>query len=350
MTDNHTLLSFVAQRHTIGLEDVATDALSFILSRSDSARRELADFLGSDSGPLPIESAQPWAIDAHGAVPDLACLDQDGGVVALIESKFWAPLTRHQPVTYWEGLPNDKLSVLLFLAPDYRIKPDSLWDELVVRLQNAGHELNPANVDPSLITASSKEGQRHLMLTSWRFLLDRMAGRALADKDWQASFEISELLGLSARAISGDNPQRDANLRRLIANAVGRIEQAGWADTEGLTVGQSRGYYYGRYLCLAGAYAWLGIEYKAIEQMPDKPLWLLFYSNNGQVPVDQVRQLLGSLGEPGLEWRRREVCVPIDLPEGADREATLTAVVAQLERIGGLIDPNGPTYKEQSDA
>ena len=29
MTDNHTLLSFIAQRHSIGLEDVATDALSF---------------------------------------------------------------------------------------------------------------------------------------------------------------------------------------------------------------------------------------------------------------------------------------------------------------------------------
>lgn len=46
MTDNDTLLGFIAQRHTIGLEDVATDALCFILSGSQAARGALSDFPG----------------------------------------------------------------------------------------------------------------------------------------------------------------------------------------------------------------------------------------------------------------------------------------------------------------
>ena len=71
MADNASLLSFIARRHTVGREDVATDALSFILSRSNSAKRALSDLLGDDAGPcrsrqrgrggrMPLELYQIW--------------------------------------------------------------------------------------------------------------------------------------------------------------------------------------------------------------------------------------------------------------------------------------------------
>ena len=334
MVANNSLLSFVALRHTIGLEDVATDALSFILSHSASSRRALSDFLG-----VQVAKAQPWAANEYGAVPDLACLDGDDNLAALIESKFWAPLTHNQPVTYWQGLPDDRPAVLLFLAPRYRVDQGSLWDQLVDRLRDAGHELGPADSDESLIAASDKVGQRRLMLTSWESLLDKL--RTKSDDDAQAGFELAELQGLAASAIAGDNPQRDDNLKRLIADAVKRVEQSGWANTDGLTVGQGFGYY-GRYLRLADAYAWLGIDDEAKKQTPDKPLWLSFYGDS----VEKVRGTLGSLAEPGLEWRSKEVPVPIELPAAADQGATLDAIVAELERIAKIIDPDGPTYRE----
>ena len=144
MPQESTLLSFIAQRHTIGLEDVVTDALFFILSRSTSAMEALSEFLGDEHGPMPIAKAQPWVTDAHGAIPDLACLDEDGNLVALIESKFWAPLTHNQPVTYWQRLPAQERAVLLFVAPDYRVDQGTLWDELEAKLRDAGHGLGPA--------------------------------------------------------------------------------------------------------------------------------------------------------------------------------------------------------------
>ena len=55
---------------------------------------------------------------------------------------------------------------------------------------------------------------------------------------------------------------------------------------------------------------------------------------------------LGSLVEPGLEWRSPEVCVPIVLPASGDREAVLEAMVAQLMGIAERIDSDGPTLKE----
>ena len=350
MADDNTLLGFIAQRHTTDLEDVATNALSFILSRSASARRVLSELLGDGCSPLPIAKAEPWRPNAHGAVPDLACLDGDDNLVALIESKFWAQLTDHQPVTYWQGLPDDRPAVLLFLAPDYRIDQGSLWDELVGRLRDAGHELDPDVRDESRITAPAKVGQRRLMLTSWELLLDRMAQRTKKDGDTQACFEIAELQGLAAIAIAGDKPTRDENLKGLIADAVKRVEQSGWANTDGLQTGEGHDYY-ARYLRLADASAGLRIDYKAKKRM-DKPLWAWFYDDPADraahVSVEAVRSSLGNLAEPGLDWLSGDVCVPIVLPAGADREVTLDAIVAKLERVAKLIDPKGPTYREST--
>ena len=347
MSQESTMLAYIAQRHIVGLEDVATNALFFILSRSASARKALSELLGDERGPLPIAKAQPWAADEHGAIPDLACLDEDGHLVALIESKFWASLTHHQPVTYWQGLPTDKRAVLLFLAPAYRVEQGGLWDELVAKLRDAGHELGPACKNPGLITAPSKDGQRRLMLTSWQSLLDRMAQKAKECGDTQACFEIAELQGLAASVIAGDKPTRDENLKQLIADAVKRLEQSGWANTKGLIAGKGPEHY-GRYLRLAGAFAWLGIDYRVVKQTPDKPLWLSFmgdYDIDITVKLEEVRSRLDDPAKTGMEWHDGDVYLPIDLPAHADRDATLDAIVAELERIAWLIDPNGPTYQ-----
>lgn len=186
------------------------------------------------------------------------------------------------------------------------------------------------------------------MLTTWQLLLDKMAQNTENGRDTQASFEISELRGLAASVIAGNDPQRDDNLKHLIANAVGRVEQSGWANTAGLAVGT--GYnYYARFLRLAGASAWLGIDYEAVKNMPDRPLWLYFYRDDAtaKVSLETLRNRLGQLAAPPFGWRPQQVPVPIELPLGADRDATLDAIVAALEHVGQLIDPNGPTYREE---
>lgn len=349
MADNDSLLNYVVQRSTTGLEDAATNALSFILSRSSSTMEILAELLGDASDPLPIKTASPWGVDAYGAVPDLACFDADGDVVALIESKFWAELTAHQPVTYWKRLPDARPATLLFLAPDSRVVQGSLWDELVSRLQDAGQELCPADSKECVVTEVAKVGQRRLTLTSWEWLLGKMAQKAEEEGDTQARFEIAELQGLASSVIAGDRPTRDENLKRLIAEAVKHVERSGWANTDGLSAGRGHGYYV-RYLRLAGASAGLLIDYEVVRRMPDRPLWLWFYGEpTDSVSVEEVRSALGSKAEPGLE-SYPGVCVPIILPEGADRSATLEAMIAELESIAKAIDPSGPTYKESSTA
>ena len=136
------------------------------------------------------------------------------------------------------------------------------------------------------------------------------------------------------------------NLKRLITDAVKRVEQSGWANTDGLRTGEGIGYY-ARYLRLAGASAGLRIDYEAVKQTPDRPLWLWFYGDPAaSVSMEEVRNALGSRTEPGLESCPGDVCLPIALPEGADHRATLGSIVAELECIAKIIDPHGPTYRE----
>ena len=81
--------------------------------------------------------------------------------------------------------------------------------------------------------------------------------------------------------------------------------------------------------------------------MPEKPVWLAFYNDpNAAVIRETVRSRLGDLAEPGFVWGSDYTCVPIVLPAGADTGATLDAIVAEMERIAKLIDPDGPTYRE----
>lgn len=66
MTDDQTLLGFIARQHTIGLEDVATDALCFILSRSKVAQATLAEFLGDGDAPCQSRVSNPgWQMNTE---------------------------------------------------------------------------------------------------------------------------------------------------------------------------------------------------------------------------------------------------------------------------------------------
>ena len=346
-TAENTLLSFIARYHCDTGEDVATDALSFILSHSDAVRRALSEFLGDEeSGPLSIAQVPTRVTTRSGVVPDLECRDEQGNLVALIESKFWADLTRNQPVAYWGELPDNTPSVLLVVAPEDRT--DSLWNQLVNRLNEAGHQLNSIQKTDDISSALSRDSQRRLMLTNWTTLLGRMAEHAWVDRDWRASFEIAEIQGLADSIIARADPRSDAALKRSITDAVRRVERSGWADGAGLGVGQLAGSYYGRYLRLAGNFAWLGIEYKAWRQMRDKPLWLLFFHRDyNELHDDQLRSRLEHFTE-SLEWRVGTVCIPIHQPTSAGDQERLNAVVSRLEEIGRLIDPDGPTYKKDS--
>lgn len=128
--DSSTMCAHIVSCLTNRTEDVELEALGFILSRSDAAKRALRDLVelgGMDVGELTDAGTQVG--DATLARPDLAVYDRERKERVLIEAKFWAGLTENQPNAYLTRLPRDERpAVLLFVAPEARL--ETLWPEL----------------------------------------------------------------------------------------------------------------------------------------------------------------------------------------------------------------------------
>ena len=178
-----TLLAKLASKFGPQTENLAVDALGHILSGSKAARRALSNVIAAGGAVVgEIAQVRTQATGTEGERPDLAGLDRDGQERVLIEAKFWAGLTDNQPVAYLERLPANTPSALLFVAPAARL--ETLWNELhrIVAKSPSGITLARL-VETAELRSATAGGTRHLLLTSWQALLDRMATEAANASD-----------------------------------------------------------------------------------------------------------------------------------------------------------------------
>ena len=347
-SEHDTLLAHLAWKLSDRHEDIAVEALGYIF-RSSQARRVLEEMLrarGADVGS--IEEVRTQATGKEGARPDLAGVDRTGLERVLIEAKFWAGLTGNQPTAYLERLPTNTPSALLFVAPAARL--ETLWDELCQRAGVNGPLAETSEEFRSVTMA----GARHLMLTSWTHLLERLDGAG----DEHTMIAVQQLRGLTKmktedafppfHPLHPDEfdpkvPRLLLNLQRLVDDATTRAVAAGYASTEGLRVTpQATGY--GRYLYLADAGARFGVDFAswAWDSYPDTPLWLCFseWDRGMRKPLSETHGAL----EP-LERKDSPDCfdddgalyVPIELPVHAEYDEVLEAVVRRLQAVADLI-------------
>ena len=349
MTTEHTLLSFIMRRYVSAREDAATDALGWILNHSSGARDGFMGFLREIvPGVTEVTSANSRVVSADKGVPDLDSRDKSGNVVAFVESKFWAPLTRHQPVSYWNQLPTDAVSVLLVIAPKYRVcDSDYLWDELISRLRSSDYVMENAKSGAAIRAASHISSNRTLILSTWDLVLDQMAEAAQKCTDNQALFEIGELRGVASAEYDASDTSRDDVLRELIRDAVNQAEREGWVDTNGLSWGGWREFP-GRFLCLSGAYAFLGLNYRGLDDT-GRLMWLVFneYGNKpGQVTTAEVHERLGDVGRPGnVRGHDMDYSVLLETPTpDLDSRAQVQFLVEQLRSIAGKVNPRAFQY------
>ena len=355
MAEDKTLLAHLAPMLGSSTENIAVEALGHVLSTSEAALRAIEDVLktgGAEVGT--ISHVRTQDSDEKGR-PDLSIRDEHNNERVLIEAKFWAGLTERQPVTYLERLPIDKPSALLFVAPDARF--ESLWTELRRRVVDGGMDLGTASKDANLRSAKVGDGCR-LMLTSWKFLLDRMASRARGASDSRAACDIQQLRGLTqnedneaflplrVEELHPEFPRRVLALGRLVRDVATRASQEEWANWTGQqpSIGEA---YCGWYMLLAGAPVWFGYWCAPWAQHRDTPLWLEFSESSDDkcptVTFTEVRHRLAPLQKevpPGIidTHEGRRVLVPINLPVGVEYDTVLDAVAKRLEYIAGLID------------
>ena len=357
-TNDDSLLAHLAWMLSSRHEDVAVEALGYIL-KSATARKVLEYLVksgGTNTGEISSVRTQVGGED--GTRPDLVGFDENSNECLIIEAKFWAGLTGNQPTADLKRLPSEK--ALLFVVPVSRI--ETLWAELrhLAGIYGSISIFMSSTEFKSATVSRADFGTKYLMLISWQDLLNHLEN---AD-DLDMIDEIRQLQGfvnridesgfppLRIEELGPEFPRRLRGLRQLVNDATNRSVERQYADIAGLRITpRYRGY--GRYLRIAGAGVWFGVDSVrwAKGSYPDTPIWLIFeqWKADSSIRLDQTRKALESLehSDPKECYGEVvEVVVPIPLPVGIDYESVLESVVGRIKRIAELITAHTQNYEE----
>lgn len=342
----HTVFSHIIQKRFSQVnEDVATDALAFILHSSEPARNGILKLLRGVVADMP--ELRFRIQQTEGSIrPDMWGFDGADPRV-FIENKFWAGLTDNQPVSYIRQLAEyTQPTVLLVVVPAAR--EQTLWRELMRRLEDAEIAVSDQRTTAGIVQSITTEIGPILALTSWPRLLsvleletaedqgarnDLLQLRALCDAaDSQAFVPIS-----SAMATDQRTPAFILQLNLVVQASVDLAVTQGTLNVNGLRPQASwdRIGRYIRFINEKGIGAWIGIRFDLWRQLGGTPLWLVF--------------TLGEFGR-GLEvhdllepWAARksiiftmdngEVVIGLDLLFGEEKDEVVRCIVNRLKDV-----------------
>lgn len=343
MTTSSSVLAFLASRFATHPENLATEALNFILAASPSARAALLDLcrqLGHQSRD-DLSFTTQRANDC-GSRPDLVGRAADGSLPLVIEAKFWAGLTSRQPRAYLDALPENGL--LLFVAPAART--DTLWPELLRRVHPAGATYDCA---PWPDSRAVRIGSRALALVSWRALLAHLSDACALVGDGTTA-DIRQLAALCEKMDSEAflplrSEELTSNLGRrvyefcdLAEKITDHLVARRLANVKGLRATGGKGWF-GKYMRFRGHGALLYFDARRWSKHGQSPLWLALYGREFKsctVEPDCLR-------EKGIAFHMSDghCLIPIVLIEGAERDAVIDHAREQILQVMDAIPDLG---------
>lgn len=144
-------------------ENVATEAVAFILNRSAPARAalhaQIAMLLGDVAPISRIATQTAVGVESR---PDLLLHGDGGDVLGYVEAKFWAALTNAQPLEYVKRLSAGTGGVLVLLAPERRLP--TLRAEVLERV----HALAPVVTEHCVTLGSCRSRGRSSTTSTFR--------------------------------------------------------------------------------------------------------------------------------------------------------------------------------------
>jgi hypothetical protein len=350
-----TVFSHIIQKRFSAVnEDVATDALAFVLETSDAAKRGMMKLLRGlipELPPLRFETQQ----GEGGIRPDMwGFADTEPRV--FLENKFWAGLTDNQPVTYLKRLAaRSQPTALLVVAPAAR--EQTLWRELIRRLDTEKIHISGREVPAGVALCGVTQLGPILALTSWANLLsvlehevvdepgargDLIQLRALCDAADNQAFAPASGEQLSDQRTPAFILQLGALVQATVDVAVtenalsirGLRPQASWGRI-------------GRYARVAGeqgAGVWIGIHFELWKAHGATPLWLVF-ENTGFGRAHDLRPLI----EPWAA-KNHQLALPIEggfavaleVPVGEEQASVVRALVDRLKAIARVLETLPP--------
>jgi len=350
-----TVFSHIIQkRFSTAKEDVATDALAYILQSSESARTGMMRLLRCVLPEIPALTFRTQQ-EQYNVRPDMWGYHDEEPRVYL-ESKFWAGMTDSQPCSYLTALArHGQPSVLLFVVPEARAH--AIWHELMRRLDSAEIAAADRDVPSAIICAATTSIGPILAVTSWTRVLATLEIEAVDDP--RARMDIVQLRSLCEAAdrdafvpISAEEAtdQRVAQLvlqlGSVLQAAVDLAVARGILTIEHLrpTASWDRIGRYARFRGEPGAGVWIGIHFGLWLQHGGTPLWLAFprtkwgLASEVRLPVESWAATEGILAF----WKDSDLVVALDIQTGEDRDLVVREIVNRLAAIASVIPASGP--------
>ena len=347
VTTDSSLFGHLALRFTNQTENLATEALNFILHKSDVARAQMIALASQTGIALPSDlQFRTQALGADSAIPDLVGEHRAGVAPLLIEAKFWAGLTEKQPVEYLrrlQALPDQQPGVLLVVAPAKRFH--TLWPELLSRCTGRSLSLDWEEKRQGEFWVASVDGQHRMALVSWRALLSGLRAALELSGDRGTIADVEQLLGLCNRMdteafiplIADDlafiHARRILQYIEIVDAVVAIGLDKGWCSKQGLRQSSSAAWY-GHWIKLAQSGACPEVDLRKWSRHRETPIWLTIAGKDWKDWSAEWHALLPLAHEirPRMlvdETQKRPV-IPLYLPTGVERDAVIDAVVKQV--------------------
>jgi hypothetical protein len=352
-----SLVSYLSSRFRTDEENVATEALGYILNSSPAATSALTRFLRLINPRLP--ERLHYRTQASGPKrerPDLEGKTDSGLVGAVIEAKFFAGLTANQPIAYFDRLPADGSGLLLFITPADRIA--AIWSEIARLCKLSGIEISDRTEIQGTRSGITSDN-RAIAIVSWRATLEALDRELVLAGEPAAANDVAQLQALCNRM---DNeafrPFRDSDLTsqampRFIWSLFSIVDairaealRSGCATDKSpggnLTKSQGRGFD-GWYIRVGGADLFIGVDVPTWAKFGQSPVWITF-STADAAGMALARERL-VLWKNALPQRYFEdeglIFIPIWLLSGQTDTAVVEYAVQQLgeirDRLSGTV-------------
>jgi hypothetical protein len=332
-----TVLAKIVSALTMQRENAATEALAFIINRHSAARLAFARLLAVGGTTVEVGRVATQFFAGSGGRPDLAVYGPAGELIGFVEAKFWAGLTDAQPVGYLEALGSQHGGLLVFVAPERRLR--ALRHEIGDRCRAADlpceDDRGVWRVSGSVISFLSWTGILASLKEACAKVSDRPGVSDIEQLEGLcAAFESEGYIPMSPAELSGrEEARRVVMLGGLVTRIADEAAFQGVVDKGGPSHGLDWG---GRYVTLLQASPWFGVSYVQWLEFGRGPLWLNF-GHNAVGRADDARHALAEWirSDPprAYEGADRRVHVPILIPPGGDEGCVVHAAVAQLRAI-----------------
>jgi len=343
-------------------ENLATEALCYILNRSEIANRAFVHLVSQTGTALPSnlkfetqihisgnnlsDEPEEGSSNSGDFIPDFAGKDNTSKRVVIGEAKFSAGLTDNQPVTYLKRFTES--SVLVFIAPSKRLS--LLWSELIRRCKESGLEYQQAIIVDDEFKTTTFDKYPILALTSWRRVVNSMQHAVEADGDTDTLSDIMQLQGLCNRMdetaflpvqseeLTSDIGKRILQYCGLVDEITETLVNSGVASTKGLQKTSWSGAY-GRYMvvrdhgCLLHFNSHLWNEYGAT------PIWFQIKKvgtgKNWSFASEAKTKLIKlELEEPSrLIHIEDRLYVPLFIPIGVEKSDIIKYLLKQIQEV-----------------